>query len=377
MPIKGAGKSAGGRGRTGRVRLMAFTVPGLAGELAGEIASLVGMQVDDVGHDGRSDVVLFTAEAPALRDVLRLRLAEDICVEVGRATRAHGDQAKWIADRLWHPERSGKALEVRAKLSGPARARATFRVITRVLQERSFLRTDFRRRLSNVIQLQQPRWQFSDPASLEVWAVEYQPGKFVAGLRISDASMRQHGGRAIERGGALRPTAAAAMVRLAGDPGGRLLDPCCGSGTILAEAARAGWRAEGLDIDPEAVRIARRNAPGVPVAQGDVRELGNPDGSVDACVSNLPFGKQFDVQQDMSKWLRIALAELTRVTRSAGRIVVMAPIIPRTCVPAELALASRIPIRLLGTKTSIWVYDRKAEPPPVETGHHRRAHATH
>ena len=65
--------------------------------------------------------------------------------------------------------------------------------------------------------------------------VEYQPGKIVAGLRVSDLRMRQHEGRDIERSGALRPTVAAAMVHLAGKPDGILLDPC-GSGTILAEA---------------------------------------------------------------------------------------------------------------------------------------------
>jgi 23S rRNA G2445 N2-methylase RlmL len=68
-----------------------------------------------------------------------------------------------------------------------------------------------------------------------VWVVEYQPGKIVAGLRVSDLRMRQHEGRDIERSGALRPTVAAAMVHLAGKPDGILLDPC-GSGTILAEA---------------------------------------------------------------------------------------------------------------------------------------------
>ncbi|HLB76798.1 MAG TPA: hypothetical protein VJO72_07170, partial [Candidatus Dormibacteraeota bacterium] len=59
---------------------------------------------------------------------------------------------------------------------------------------------------------------------IEVWISEYLPGRFVAGLRLSDVKMRQHEGRLVEREGALRPTVASAMVRLAGDGAGLLLD---------------------------------------------------------------------------------------------------------------------------------------------------------
>ncbi len=219
------------------------------------------------------------------------------------------------------------------------------------------MRTDLRRHLTDTIQRHQPNWRSSDPADVEIWVVEYKPGKIVAGLRVSDARMRQHDGRDVERSGALRPTVAAAMVRLAGKPDGILLDPCSGSGTILVEGTEAGWHARGIDIDPDAVRIARKNARGVEVTEGDVRHLPCDDGSVRACVSNLPFGKQYAVQQDMDDWLRIALSELTRVTQPGGRVVLLAPEIPRAVTPARLMLIKRVPVRLLGTKTTIWTYD--------------------
>jgi tRNA G10 N-methylase Trm11 len=344
---------------TGATRLIAFTVPGLAALLAEELQSLAGVRVEDTGHDGRADVVLFTVEASALRHVLTVRLAEDIFVEVGRTLRSDGDRAQWIAGRLWRSERARRALAARAQMTRPAGDRATSRVIARVLQERSFLRTDMRRHLTDVIQRQQPKWRLADPSDIEVWVVEYQPGKIVAGLRVSDLRMRQHEGRDIERSGALRPTVAAAMVHLAGKPDGILLDPCCGSGTILAEATEAGWHAEGIDIDPDAVRIARRNAPGIQVSQGDVRHLTFDDCSVRTCVSNLPFGKQYTVQQDMKQWLRTALSEMARVTRPGGRMVLLAPSILRDSIPGDLRLTKRVPIRLLGTKSTIWVYDRR------------------
>jgi tRNA G10 N-methylase Trm11 len=150
------------------------------------------------------------------------------------------------------------------------------------------------------------------------------------------------------------------MVRLAGKPGEALLDPCCGSGTILAEPMQTGWQVHGIDIDLEAVQVARQNAKGATVRIGDARELPFEEGAVDACVSNLPFGQQYEVQDGMDEWLSIVLGEMYRVTRpGGGRIVLLAPRIPRAAFPSHLARAHRLPIRRLGTKTTIWAYDRR------------------
>jgi tRNA G10 N-methylase Trm11 len=236
-------------------------------------------------------------------------------------------------------------------------------VIARVLQERSFLRTDLRRQVTEAVRRQQPNWRVADPSDVELWVVEYQPGRFLAGVRASDVRMRQHDGRAAERPGALRPTLAAAMIRLAGEPPGVLLDPCCGSGTILAEAAEVGWQARGVDIDLEAIRVAHQNAPKAQVSVGDARRLEFGDQSMDACVSNLPFGLRYGVQGGMEGWLRAVLGELDRVTRPGGRVVLLAPGLPASVVPPPWRRATRLPIRLLGTRTVLWSFDRAAAPP--------------
>jgi tRNA G10 N-methylase Trm11 len=241
----------------------------------------------------------------------------------------------------------------------PLAAAMTFRVVARVRQERTFLRTELRDALIRTISASRPRWKVADPARIEVWVSEYRPGDLVAGIRLSDAALRQHDGRAVERPGALRPTVAAVMVGLAGEPDGRLLDPCCGSGTILGEAAAAGWRdVLGGDIDPDAVTAAGRNVPSAVVRRWDVRRLDLPDSSVTAVVTNLPFGRRFDVPGSMAAWLARTLGELARVLRPGGRLVALAPEIPAGAVPPALDRRRREPLRLLGAKTALWVFDR-------------------
>jgi 23S rRNA G2445 N2-methylase RlmL len=363
MPTRGAARSRGEQRADdvparGTTRLFALTVPGMATLLAHEIDGTDGLTSTEAGNDGRADVVLFDAGRGARGSVQAIRAAEDVFVEVGRARRADGDDPRQIGARVWQSERVERALSVWAEQVRPLSAGMSYRVIARVLREQSFQRTDLRRELSRVVGTNRPRWKTADPATLEVWIVEYAPGKLVAGLRLTDVSKRQGGGRAIERPGALRPSVAAAMVDIAGPPGGVLLDPCCGSGTILAQALTVGWQATGSDIDAEAVRIAQQNVPAATISQDDVRKLPLADGSMSACVSNLPFGRQYGVEGPMHRWQLDAVAEMVRVSRSGSRIVLLVPELPNRGELPGVRLSEQHALRLLGVKTAIWVLDR-------------------
>jgi SAM-dependent methyltransferase len=53
--------------------------------------------------------------------------------------------------------------------------------------------------------------------------------------------------------------------------GGRLLDIGSGSGSFVAQMARLGWRAEGLELDPAGVAVGR--AAGLAITRGSAEEL--------------------------------------------------------------------------------------------------------
>jgi hypothetical protein len=204
-------------------RMFATSVPGLAPIVLHELGRQPGITVRGSGFDGRSDVVVFDAVRDARAAAVDLDLTEDLFVEVGRAARAEGDTADRVAGRLWRPEPVQRALSVWAEQVRPLSGRMTFRVVARVLYERSFLRTELRRRLTEVVRRDRPRWRVGDPAQLEVWVLEYAPGRFVAGLRLSDQRMRQHRGRAAEREGARVAARARSLVKRSRPVGGAAL----------------------------------------------------------------------------------------------------------------------------------------------------------
>ncbi|GAB2735197.1 TRM11 family SAM-dependent methyltransferase [Streptomyces bullii] len=124
------------------------------------------------------------------------------------------------------------------------------------------------------------------------------------------------------------------MAALAGiRPGHRVLDPCCGAGTLLIEAALAhpGARCEGFDLSREAVATARANAaaaaaaPPLTVHRADAGRLPLPDGTADRVLCNPPWGTQVHpgglLATAPDRWWR----ELRRVLAPDGTAVLLLP----------------------------------------------------
>jgi predicted RNA methylase len=98
----------------------------------------------------------------------------------------------------------------------------------------------------------------------------------------------------------LPPRLSRALVNLVAAPGDTLVDPCCGAGTVLVEAALVGARAEGYDLSWHAVGNSRANLDHfgltVPVARADARTL---EGHWDAAVIDLPYGHTSAADDDL------------------------------------------------------------------------------
>jgi SAM-dependent methyltransferase len=361
------GRPVSSQPRARRLKMFATCSPGVGRLLRRQLAAVDGIDVTGSGFDGRDDIVFFDANRAARTHALRSRLAEHVFAEIGRASRsggasrARGAGAGAVASNAWQAGAVERALSVWAEEVRQLSGSMTYRVAAQVRMQTRLQRSDLRRALAAVIGADKPRWRFADPAQLEFRLSEWHDGQYVAGLRISGTA-GERTGRPAEPSGTLPATVAAAMVELAGQtpavlPGRRgrvLLDPCCGAGTILTEASAAGWTAEGSDIDPVAVETASRAAAGVPVQLGDARDLLLADDCVSACVSWLP-GR---VPGSWPAFAGAVLAELSRVTHSGGRVVLLAPELPRAVIPAALRLRKQVPVRLAGTTQSIWVFHR-------------------
>ncbi|MEU7658501.1 methyltransferase domain-containing protein [Streptomyces lincolnensis] len=149
-------------------------------------------------------------------------------------------------------------------------------------------------------------------------------------LRVDDRPLHRRPYKQHTIAGTLHPPLAAAMAELAGiRPGDRVLDPCCGAGTLLIEAAlaRPGARFHGFDLSPASVTAARANAGDLPVRvrRGDAGRLPLPDACVDRVLCNPPWGAQVQAQGliavDPARWW----TELRRVLAVDGTAVLLLP----------------------------------------------------
>jgi 23S rRNA G2445 N2-methylase RlmL len=161
----------------------------------------------------------------------------------------------------------------------------------------------------------------------------------------------------------LPPSIAAAMAFLTRpEADDRLLDPVCGSGTLLAEAAAYAPEASlyGVDTDPRALKVARRNLSQLhdcTLAEGDARALELPSGSVTLALANLPFGKQYgDAVENRSLYADL-LAELHRLAAPAGfRAALLASdaeLLRDSARAAGFAVQRDLPIKVRGEAATI------------------------
>jgi 23S rRNA G2445 N2-methylase RlmL len=344
--------------------------PGLEEVAAEEIAHDLGGEVKRTARG----VVVF--RVPEIDDrLLSLRTVEDVFLLAWGT-----DQLSYRAEDLDKIERWtarepdwDRLLRLHHAVRPKPRGKPTFRLVTQMEGKHGYLRRDARKALGRGLAGKFPAsWKFvEEDAAVEFW-LSIDNATAVCGVRLSDRTMRHRTYKLEHRPASLRPTVAAAMVRLAEvKPRHVVLDPMCGVGTILAERLAAlPARATpapplGGDRDPAAVRAAAINLRRLGVAHlaaWDARRLPLAAASVDRVVSNPPFGKQLGSREEIGPLYRAMTREYDRVLRSGGLAVLL---VSEPAVLREAALRAgwrpvrRVPLRVLGQPAAISVW-RKA-----------------
>jgi len=291
------------------------------------------------------------AASPLTRDVQSIRLRDHDLVEImvdhaGIRRLGAGSRDLAVAEDLFlmigggpmatrrdlanlRVSRDGvlRGIELRNRLfPGPRPRKVAFNTFVKQDQDQRIHRREIASRVNGEIFDLFPGWRISDPASLEVWCF-FVDARVRLGLRLTDERYRYRGRQPIERPDALRPTIAAAMVALADLSAGiRVLDPMCGGGTLLAEAARVdGVHVRGGDLDGEAVRIARSRDPDIQVDKWDATALAGhvAAGQVDRVICNLPFGRQYSHGADMAQLYESLIGHWRGLMATGGRLILL------------------------------------------------------
>ncbi len=151
-------------------------------------------------------------------------------------------------------------------------------------------------------------------------------------IRLTPMALSARAWRVCNRASALNATVAHSMVALAGHrAGARLVNLCCGSGTLMIERATARPSAEivGIDIDPEALSCAERNLDAAHARNrthlvlGDARRAPLPTASFDAAVADLPFGMASNPNGDLGSLYEETLREAARLVSPRGAFAVV------------------------------------------------------
>jgi 23S rRNA G2445 N2-methylase RlmL len=308
-----------------------MVLPGLEPVAAEEIARDLGGDVSRTSPG----VVVFRRQSID-RSFLELRTVEDVFLLAWGT-----DQLTYRAEdldriRRWTARQVdwNSLLRIHHDIRPKPKAKPTYRLVTQMTGEHGYRRIDAGKALAAGLAGKLPAsWRPAEEnAAVEIW-LTIQGATAVCGLRLSDRSMRHRSYKAEHVAASLRPTMAAAMLRVAAlRLGQELLDPMCGAGTFVAEAlqfARGAGGTVGIlagDIDISALRAAKvnlRRLGSVPLIRWNAERLPLEDRSVDRIVSNPPFGKKHGRPEEIAGLYQRVLKEYDRVLRPGGIAVLL------------------------------------------------------
>lgn len=127
----------------------------------------------------------------------------------------------------------------------------------------------------------------------EVFPTIFTPDRIWFGrlLSESDSVWLTHNKRPHVTSSSLPARLALSLVNLLASPGEHLLDPCCGTGTIVLAAAHNGIQATAYDINPRMVGATTRNLHHFGLtADVELEDARTIKGHFDVVATDLPYG---------------------------------------------------------------------------------------
>jgi len=351
----------------------AFVHPGLESVAADEITRDLG------GTVKKTDRGILVFRVPHITpELLQLRTVEDVFLLAWGSDALTYRTADLDKIRKWtHSEPDwSRLLQIHHTIRPKPKGKPTLHIVTQMTGEHGYRRRDARDALMAGLAGHIPgSWKIvEENAAVEIWLTIH--GKVaVCGVRLSDRTMRHREYKLEHLPASLRPSLAAAVVRLGGAaPGHVVLDPMCGAGTILAEQMEIAHRRRfdaitilGGDIDRSAVQAARINLHRIGrshLACWDAGRLPLAAASVDRVLCNPPFGKQLGRPEEIGPLYRRLVSECNRVLTTDGRAVLLVGE-PALLHPAAIAVGwqsiRQLRVRVLGQPAALTVWRNRAQ----------------
>lgn len=337
------------------LELFAVTNRGLEVVSAEEMMRLRGLQITQVAYRR-----VHAAFAGKIGDLLALRTVDDLFIQLAewQGIGPHRSALALIEElaldlNLW------QAVNIRSELQELSDA-PTFSVSANFVGRRNYSASEIKAAVAKSVEaITGWRYQEDDRQSDSNIRLFIEHERALVGMRLAAAPLHRRSYKQEHLPGSLKPSVAAALLFLADiAPHHTVLDPCCGAGTILVEAATMGAKATGGDQAPDAVAAAQSNANAagvhIVVQRWDARALPLAERSVDRIVTNLPWGRQIEVDSDLAGFYRATCGEMERVLKEDGRIVILTNL-PHLVTFTTCTIERKLEISLFGQQPTILV----------------------